>query len=154
LDGWAHTTRARGADIEHLIDTLHGNTATIARALGCSRQTVMRRIDRSPTLKAKLEDAREGMIDQAESALYARVLAGHIRAIIFFFRTRGKARGHTERQELTVKDGDPLGRSQAALHAGSDAVVDAIRGRPDAPAPQPGDDMPRGFLLPEQVRPV
>lgn len=92
-------------DVEPLIDEKRGNIAAIARALDVSRHTVYARINESVTLQGKLDDARESMIDTAESQLYQQIEDGNMTAIIFFLKTRGKSRGYVERQEVTGADG-------------------------------------------------
>jgi hypothetical protein len=132
------------------IDDLHGNVAAIARRYRLSRRTIKRRCDRSPSLREALEDARETMKDNAESSLYSRILSGDITAIIFYLKTQAKDRGYIERVEHTGKDG-------AELVVKPDATVSGIVFRlteeslpdADAPGPQPGDIMPRGFAVPE-----
>jgi hypothetical protein len=96
------------ADIEPLVEKYNGNVAAIARALGKSRGLIYKHIAKSPTLKAAIDDARETMLDNVESALYKQVLEGNVTAMIFWLKTQGKARGWVERQELTGKDGDAL----------------------------------------------
>lgn len=96
------------SDVEPLIDEKRGNVASIARALGVSRGTVWNRIQESERLQTKLNDARETMIDNAESTLYDRALGGDITALIFFLKTQGKHRGYSERQEVTGADGGAI----------------------------------------------
>jgi hypothetical protein len=95
------------ADIEPLVDELHGNIAAIARKLGVARQTIYNRVNESTSLQASLESARETMLDEAENVLYEQVLAGNMTAVIFFLKTRGKSRGYTERTEISGVDGGP-----------------------------------------------
>jgi hypothetical protein len=87
------------ADIEPLVEKFNGNVAAIARALGVNRSTVWARVQESTTLKAALDNAREAMLDNAESVLYRKVLEGSTAELIFFLKTQGKRRGYTERQE-------------------------------------------------------
>lgn len=96
------------SDVEPLIEPSSGNIAAIARKLGVSRGTVYNRIAESPTLQERLEDARESMIDNAESMLYKKAMEGSTAELLFFLKTQGKRRGYTERQELTGADGGPL----------------------------------------------
>lgn len=93
------------ADIEPLVAEYNGNIAAIARRLGVSRGTIHNRMKDSPKLGVAIEDARESMIDNVESALYREVLAGNVTAMIFWLKTQGKRRGWVERQELTGADG-------------------------------------------------
>jgi len=100
--------RITNADVEQHIEPTKGNVAAIARALGTSRGTVWNRIQSSPALQALLADARETMLDNAESALYRAVLAGEAWAVCFFLKTQGKSRGYVERQEVTGAEGGAI----------------------------------------------
>lgn len=95
-------------DIEPLVHEYKGNVAAIARKFGVSRNTIWKRVQESPNLRAALDDARETMIDNAESKLYANVLDGDMTAIIFFLKTQGRGRGYVERQEITGADGGAI----------------------------------------------
>lgn len=81
------------------IEQNKGNVAAVARALGVSRRTVLRYADDRPTVKTALEDARENMLDNAESVLYKKVLEGSTPELLFFLKTQGKSRGYVERSE-------------------------------------------------------
>jgi len=96
------------ADVLPLIEPNKGNVAAIARRLGVSRGTVWNRCNESPTLMAALEDARESMLDNAESILYKKVLEGSTVELLFFLKTIGRNRGYVERQELTGANGEPI----------------------------------------------
>lgn len=95
-------------EIAELLPKKNGNFAAIARALGVSRGTIQNRVKSSARLKRLTEDAREGMKDNAESSLYAAVLAGNVTACIFFLKCQAKDRGYVERQEFTGRDGGPM----------------------------------------------
>ncbi len=88
------------SDIEPLVAEKNGNIAAIARALRVDRHTIDRRMNESPMLKQAIEDAREGMLDNAESVLYREILNGNMTAVIFFLKTQGRKRGYVERQEF------------------------------------------------------
>lgn len=91
-----------------LIDHHKGNLSAIARSLGVHRSTIQRRLAESPVLAAARQDARETMLDMAESVLYKKVLEGSTPELIFFLKTQGFRRGYTERQEITGANGGPL----------------------------------------------
>ena len=57
-------------------------------------------MERYPSLKEVLSDAREDALDLAESKLMKAIDDGNITAIIFFLKTRGKSRGYSERSEF------------------------------------------------------
>lgn len=90
------------------IHDLHGNVSSVARFFKLSRQTMHKYINDHPTVQAALEESREKMIDNVESALYSQALAGNTTAMIFFLKTQGKKRGYVERQEITGKDGNEV----------------------------------------------
>jgi hypothetical protein len=94
--------------VENALSRTSGNIAAAARELGASRSTIYRFIEGSPTLQQVLVDAREELVDIAESALRREVLNGNITAIIFTLKTQGKARGYVERQEVSGPDGGAL----------------------------------------------
>jgi hypothetical protein len=82
-------------DIEPLVHEYKGNVAAIARKFGVSRGTIWNRVQESTTLRAAFEDARESMVDNAESSLYNKVLKGEdTTALIFFLKTQGRRRGY------------------------------------------------------------
>lgn len=91
-----------------LIDEYSGNLSAVSRALGVSRLTVYRFMEKRPTVKQALDEAREKMIDNVESKLYSKALDGDTTAMIFFLKTQGKSRGYVERQEVTGADGGKL----------------------------------------------
>jgi hypothetical protein len=84
-----------------LIDEMMGNVSMVARTLNISRTTLYNYINSHSTVKAKLDEAREKMIDNVESKLYSKALDGDTTAMIFFLKTQGKGRGYVERQEVT-----------------------------------------------------
>lgn len=90
---------------------LQGNVAAVAKRFGVARQSVQGIIARRPALQAVATDAREGMLDNAESSLYRAVIAGEAWAVCFFLKTQGRSRGYTERPQ----DLPPLDLLLAAL---------------------------------------
>jgi len=92
-------TRLTSAQIEQALQAKAGNIAAAARELGVARSTIYRRIEKSAHLRSILVDAREELVDIAESALRREVLSGNITAIIFTLKTLGKERGYVERYQ-------------------------------------------------------
>lgn len=88
------------ADVEPLIEDCRGNVAVIARRLGVSRSTVQLRIEESSTLQARLRDARETKIDDAEDTLFRKAQEGDTACLIFLLKTQGRRRGYSERHEV------------------------------------------------------
>ena len=92
----------KNSDIKRLLIAKRGNIAATARALGVTRKTVYSRISKSNPLQVVLHDARETMLDNAETTLYDRALDGGTAELIFFLKTQGKSRGYIERQEQVL----------------------------------------------------
>lgn len=87
------------SEVEALVAETKGNIAHIARKLGVSRGTIWTRCQESPSLMQALTDAREAMLDNAESMLYKKVLEGSTVELLFFLKTQGRSRGYIERVE-------------------------------------------------------
>lgn len=85
-----------------------GFVTTVAKRLGCTRQHVYVIADRFPTVKAAIEEEREGLKDFAEGKLIQQIDAGNIAAIIFYLKTQAKGRGYIERQEISGPEGGPI----------------------------------------------
>ena len=121
--------------IESALKAKAGNIAAAAKTLGVARSTLYRRIEKSPGLQDVLTDAREELVDIAESALRKEVLGGNITAIIFTLKTQGKNRGYVERvqNEVTGADGGPIkvtdGLTDDERSARIAALFDAARAR-------------------------
>lgn len=91
------------AKIDELAEQLkkdRGNVAATARRYGVSRTAIHNKIQRHPKLQQALAEARETMLDNAESMLYKKALDGSTPELIFFLKTQGKSRGYIEKQEL------------------------------------------------------
>lgn len=93
-------TKILVSDVEPLIEECKGNVAVMARRLGVSRGTIWNRLQESPTLMARLSDAREAKIDDAEDTLFEKAKAGDVACLIFLLKTQGRTRGYSERYEV------------------------------------------------------
>lgn len=82
-----------------LIADHHGNVAHIARLMGIDRSNLHRRIGKSERLQQAVYDARQTMVDNAESALHAALIQKEGWAVCFTLKCLGKDRGYIERQE-------------------------------------------------------
>ena len=102
-----HRGRTRGSknlheeEVRRALVASHGSISSAARRLGITRQTIYNALERWPELREIVEDERELFLDKAETALYKAVGRGKPWAIRFTLKTRGKARGYTERQEVS-----------------------------------------------------
>lgn len=81
------------------IRDLNGNVAAICKQLGTTRGTFVRWLSFHPEVQQTLVDAREEMLDMAETSLYRKVLSGEAWAVCFFLKTQGRKRGYIERAE-------------------------------------------------------
>lgn len=86
--------------LEKALKATLGNISLAARNLGLERSGVCARIAKSPDLQRVVNDARESLVDNAESALHRAVTTGEGWAVCFTLKTQGKARGYVERQEI------------------------------------------------------
>ena len=79
-----------------------GNISATAKKFGVHRSSVQQLIDGSPELQRVLKDAREGMKDEAESALYKAVRDCQPWAVCFYLKTQAKDRGYVEKSEIDL----------------------------------------------------
>jgi hypothetical protein len=70
-----------------------------ARALKMDREYLSSRVNSSEILRAAADEAIERNLDLAEDKLLTKIGRGHMTAIIFYLKTKGKRRGYIERQE-------------------------------------------------------
>jgi hypothetical protein len=113
--------------VEQKLTELKGNVSSTAVHFGVTRQTLYNFIERHE-LQAVLDDARESMVDVAESALYRAAVQGEAWAVIWTLKTQGKKRGYVERNELALinpKDVDAAIERELARVAGRAEVGNA-----------------------------
>jgi len=65
-------------------------------------------VKRHPRLAEVIEEAVELNLDTAESQLMTLIANGNLGAVIFYLKTKGKARGYVERVEATGSGGGPI----------------------------------------------
>jgi len=82
-----------------------------ARELGCAPNTIYNRMERVPSIKQAVEDARGEVVDYAEQKLRLAILNGEPWAIAMALKTIGKNRGYVERQEVTGAEGGDIKHS-------------------------------------------
>lgn len=96
---------------KQFIDNFMGSLANVSfccKKIGISRQTFYSWRDSDPEFKVEISNAREELLDFAESVLFKKVREGHTAELIFFLKTKGKSRGYIERQEITGDQITPL----------------------------------------------
>ncbi len=68
--------------------------------------TIYRYVNDFPSVHQASLEAKEVMLDYAESKLYEKIKSGDNVAILFYLKTQGKARGYIERQEFANPEGE------------------------------------------------
>ena len=86
----------------------NGLLTMAAAKAGIGYRTVCRYVAEYPSVKEAAQDAKENMLDFAESKLYSKIRDGDNTAIIFYLKTQGKSRGYIERQEVSGEGGGPI----------------------------------------------
>jgi len=76
------------------------NVSAVCSALGVTRKTFYDYVNSDPKFAELVEDAKESLIDNAESILQKKILNEDVTSLIFFLKTKGKNRGYTERTEV------------------------------------------------------
>jgi hypothetical protein len=95
---------------EQCIEALRKNAGFVsvaAKALGVTFQAVYKRISENEDIKEAYDEIKESHLDMAEYALISKIKDDRdLGSICFYLKTQGKKRGYSERQELTVFDGE------------------------------------------------
>ena len=100
--------------------------------LGVARSTVSRYCERYAACREARDQARETVSDIAEATLEDQVIAGDLRAVIFYLSTRARDRGYGNRTELTGPNGGPQQhevRTTVSMSDKTDAELDEIIAR-------------------------
>jgi hypothetical protein len=97
--------------IKALNETQGLQTLAAAKA-GIGYRTLCRYVAEYPSVKEAALEAKERMLDFAESKLYNKIKGGDNTCIIFYLKTQGKGRGYIERQEFA----NPTGESFRVEH--------------------------------------
>lgn len=79
------------------LEKTRGNVSKACKAVNISRASYYKWKNDDPAFKERAEEIYEGEIDVAEDQLRAKMDKGDTTAIIFFLKTKGKARGYTEK---------------------------------------------------------
>ncbi len=86
-----------------VINAMYNNKGILAKAareLGVTRKTLYNYINRWPAVKEAYKDAGNETLDLAEQGLYKHIKDGHLGAIMFVLKTKGRSRGYVERNEV------------------------------------------------------
>jgi anaerobic C4-dicarboxylate transporter len=96
---------------EQMLEALErslGIVTTACTAVGVGRTTHYQWMKDDPEYKRAVKDIENRTLDFAESHLHKLIKDGNPAATIFFLKTKGKARGYVERQEIEVAEKKPL----------------------------------------------
>ena len=85
-----------------------GNISNVCAALHMGRSTFYEWLKEDAIFKAAYDNEQEALIDHVESKLFELIDRKDTTAIIFFLKTRAKARGYVERQEVTGANGGAI----------------------------------------------
>ena len=78
------------------------NISEACRAAEINRTTFYTWQETDPDFKAAIEEAKEKLLDFAESKLVEQIQTGITPALIFFLKTQGKQRGYTEKVQTEL----------------------------------------------------
>ena len=93
------TEQTKRALLEAMEQSL-GVVTTACRKVGIGRTTYYEYMKTDPAFAAAIDELQNVAIDFAESQLHKQIADGNATATIFFLKTKGKARGYVERQEV------------------------------------------------------
>ena len=79
-----------------------GFVSQIAKNLNCKPGTVRNYIKRFPELKEEIDEAREAMVDYAESKLLQNIKEGKEASIFFYLKTQGRSRGYGDSSNIDL----------------------------------------------------
>jgi hypothetical protein len=102
------TTKFTPEQVEAALRAAAGIRSAAARMLGCAPSTIGNYLGRYSALREIEAEILEQNLDLAETKLLSAIRDGNLTAVIFYLKTKGKARGYTERAEVTGADGGPI----------------------------------------------
>lgn len=116
-------------EVEAQLRSSSGNVTVAANNLGVTRNYLHLYISKHG-LQGIVDEARQSMVDIAESALKRAVINGEAWAVCFTLKTQGKQRGYVERvqQEISGRDGQEIKITSNVFQ--HEAAIAAIAGRP------------------------
>lgn len=87
-----------------------GIVSAACQQVGVSRWTHYDWMQKDAKYKTEVENISENAVDFAEGKLLAKINSGDTIATIFYLKTKGKARGYVEKQEIdnNVKIDQPI----------------------------------------------
>lgn len=117
------------SQVAEALQKSHGLQKLAAEELHCSRRTIANYVKEHPTVAEAYDEAREVVLDVAESKLYKAINDGKEWAIKFYLSTVGKSRGYTQKQEIEhsgeVKSGVLVAPAEMTSEAWTDLATKA-----------------------------
>lgn len=104
-------SKKREHTAERIIEAIRksqGLLTLASKSSGIGYRTIVQYVADFPSVKEAAIEARERMIDFAESKLYQNIKSGDNTAIIFYLKTQAKHRGYIERAEVSGIGGEPI----------------------------------------------
>lgn len=100
------TDTQKNAMLQALQSSL-GVVSTACKNVGISRQTHYEWMKEDIDYSSSVKDLENVTLDFAESKLHELIYEGNVASVIFFLKTKGKARGYVERSEIDVTQSKP-----------------------------------------------
>lgn len=94
--------------LEQALRAAGGIVSSAAKKANMSRAAFARRMKAEPKLREVRDEIVEEMLDLAESKLVGLIRRSNPAAIFFFLKTKGRARGYVERQEVDMANVEPI----------------------------------------------
>ena len=91
--------------IKAFADLTACNVSATCKQVNITRKQFYNWYNNIPEFQEAIEEARESLLDFAETKLHQNIMNGNEASIFFFLKTKGKKRGYVERQEITGSDG-------------------------------------------------
>lgn len=95
-------------DMLEALERALGIVTTACERANIARQTHYNWMKSDTEYKDAVNLIHERTLDFAESSLHKAIRDGNVAAVIFYLKTRGKARGYVERQEVEMTERKPL----------------------------------------------
>lgn len=96
------------ADLLKALEQSLGIVTSACRAIGIERKTHYKWLESDPDYAAAVRDVQEQALDYVEQSLFKRVQDMDTTAIIFYLKTKGKARGYVERVQTQEVKAEPF----------------------------------------------
>jgi len=103
--------RYSDAQICRALKLTGGMVYVAAESLKCSPNTIKKRLTESPRVAQAQEDARNMLLDVAETRLATAVKETEPWAVQFYLKTQGKGRGYGDHRQISGPDGGPIEHS-------------------------------------------